>query len=343
MVKADAYGHGLCETARLLSDYGREINRPCVFGAATAEEALTLCGNGIANDILIVGGLQREYASDLIKNGVICTALSADDIRFLDEAAKKAGGTARAHLKLDTGMHRLGLSKSGDIARAAAAFSGAENVSFDGVFTHYATGDSGIAYLEYQYDVFSHLLSVLKKYAHKRVFAKLIKHGAATGALLTDKKYHMDMARVGLSAYGYGTGANGNTAYLKPAMSVSTRIVQISRFDAGELIGYGNNYRLERDSVIAVIRAGYGDGYKRGLSNRGRVSVKGRLCPVVGNVCMDLCMIDVTNIKDISYNDVVYLLNAQMTAEAAALDGNTISYDILTGFSRRINREYINA
>ena len=342
MVKADAYGHGLCETARILSGCGREINRPCIFGAATAEEALTLRGNGISNDILIVGGLQREYAAELIKNNIICTALSAGDIQFLDEAAKKSKAAARVHLKLDTGMHRLGLSKTEDIMRAAKAFFDAGNVSFDGVFTHYATGDSSLPYLECQYDIFNHLLSYIKTYVHKRKYANLIKHGAATGALLTGKKYHMDMVRAGLSVYGYGIGANGNTAAFKPAMSVSTRIVQISKFDAGELIGYGNNYRLERDSAIAVIRAGYGDGFKRSLTNRGKVSINGRLCPVVGNVCMDLCMIDVTNIKDISYNDVVYLLNADITAEDAALDGNTISYDILTGFSRRIKREYIN-
>ena len=341
MAKADAYGHGLCETAKLLSAYGREINRPCLFGAATAEEALILRENGVADDILIVGGLQREYAAELIKNGVICAVLSAGDIEFLNNAAGKAGRAARAHLKLDTGMHRLGLSGAGDIRKAAEAFGDGKNVRLEGIFTHYATGDSNEIYLNYQYDVFNHLLAGVEKHTGRRVFARLIKHGAATGALLTDKKYHIDMVRAGLSVYGYGTGCNGNKAAFRPAMSVYTRIVQISRLAAGEFIGYGNNYRLERDTAVAVIRAGYGDGYKRGLSNRGRVSVKGRLCPVIGNVCMDLCMIDVTNIADIGYNDVVYLLNGQVTAEDAAADCGTISYDILTGFSRRINRAYI--
>ena len=341
MVKADAYGHGLCETAKLLSAYGKEIGRPCLFGTATAEEALILRENGVADDILIVGGLQREYAAALIRSGVICTVLSAGDIGFLNSAAGKIEIKARAHLKLDTGMHRLGLNGADEIEKAVETFTGGKNVRFEGIFTHYATGDSGEVYLNYQYDVFSHLLAGVQKRLGRRGYAGLIKHGAATGAALTDKKYHMDMVRAGLSVYGYGVGANGNKAAFRPAMSVYTRIVQISRLAAGEFVGYGNNYRLERDSVVAVIRAGYGDGYKRGLSNRGRVSVKGRLCPVVGNVCMDLCMIDVTNIADIGYNDVVYLLNGQVTAEDAAADCGTISYDILTGFSRRINRAYV--
>ncbi len=345
MVKADGYGHGLTDVARILSIEAGNTGRRdlLLFGTATAEEALTLRAAGIENGILIVGGLQKEYAESLIRTGVVSTALDAEDAEVLGAAAKKLGMPAYAHIKLDTGMNRLGLSDRKGLARTLTAFSRQNGLILSGAFTHYATADGNIDYLEYQYAQFCGMLKALKKSIGRVKYGGLTIHSANSGALLTDKKYHMGMVRAGLAIYGFGRGARGESLHLKPAMSVSTRIVQVKNIPAGEYIGYGNNYRLSRDSLVAVIRAGYGDGYKRALSNLGKVSVNGALCPVIGNVCMDLLMADVTGVTPpAEKGGTAYLINEAVTAAGLAESCGTITYDILTSFSRRANRDIIN-
>ena len=341
MVKAEGYGHGLIETARILSNAAaaRNEGHKLLFGTATAEEALILRAAGISNDILVVGGLQYGFINDLIKNRIISTVLDNADIAVLGAAAAKLSIPAYVHMKIDTGMHRLGFYYKAAVCGALNCFSAHKNVILSGVFTHYATADSDINYLDYQYGAFLDTLSYIKSRVKRAEYNRLCKHGANTGALLTDKKYRMDMVRAGLSVYGFGRGADAQKIPLKPVMSVSTRIVQVSKVAAGEYIGYGNNHRLSRDSVLAVVRAGYGDGYKRALSNKGQVCINNQLCPVIGNVCMDMLTADVTDLKKLTEKGgTAYLINGMISAETLSEMCGTVTYDILTSLSRRANR-----
>jgi len=342
MVKADAYGHGMIQIAHALSNKNL-INSADAFGVATAEEALLLRDSGISARILTAGGPPEEYfAADTVKRGIIHTIITENDVAVLNAAARKAGAVALAHLKIDSGMHRLGVYGGAQLAKIMYALRCTDNVRLTGVYTHYATADSDAHYLNWQFDNFSRALKQIRAYTKN---APLCVHAANSAAFLRSPKYHNDMSRCGIALYGYAPTLIPHSTItphsFRPAMRVYTDIAQIKTLPARSYIGYDNNYRTQMETVTAVIRAGYGDGFKRCLSNRGFVSVKGVLCPIIGNISMDCCTVDVTAVPDINIKDRVYILNEQVTAQNIANAAGTISYEILTSFKGRVKRVYV--
>jgi len=336
MVKADGYGHGIAETARVLSG-----TADC-FGVAAIGEGLLLKDRGITNDILVTSPPEEYAVRDGIERGLILTVADSVSLDMIARAARSIGKPARVHVKIDTGMRRLGISDRGQFGRILKRAVSSEFVSLEGIFTHYATADTGGYFFEHQYNEFKGFLKIAEKVLGAKAYGRLIKHGANSGAALRGAKYHMDMARAGLLLYGCLPAKDlAGSSMLRPVMSVTTGIAQLKRVKAGDAVGYGGTYICPKDALLAAVRIGYGDGYPRALSNRGYMAVRGTRCPIVGNACMDLTMIDVANVPDIGYNDTVEVLGGGISMEGLASRCGAIPYEIMTGFhGSRILRKY---
>ncbi|GHV01904.1 alanine racemase [Clostridia bacterium] len=343
MVKADAYGHGICETAAALRD-----TADC-FGVAVADEAFLLqdksaaAGKGAGKDILIVGPVEEYAAREAVRRDLNLTLANRENLDILISAARAAGKRARVHIKVDTGMHRLGIGNIGEFQTVLRRAASSEYIRLEGVFTHYATSDTGGDYAEYQYGEFRRFLGIAREALGERAYGRLVKHGACSGAILRDVRYHMDMARAGLVLYGcFPSPDLAGKIHIRPAMRVTAGVAQLKRCAAGDKVGYGNAYACPRDCLLAAARIGYGDGYKRAFSGNGFAVVRGARCPIVGKVCMDLTMIDVTNVTNMGYNDPVTFLGDGVTADELAARCGTIGYEILTAWhGTRVKREYI--
>lgn len=336
MVKADAYGHGIAETAAALRD-----TADC-FGVAAAREAFLLRDGGVDCDILVVAPVEERAAREAVRRGLILTVACGGDLDLTERAARAERKPARVHIKADTGMRRFGVDSVAEFESILRRAARSEWMRVEGVFTHYATSDTGGEYLEYQYGRFAEFLAAARRAAGEGLCGDLARHGACSGAILRGRRYHMDMARAGLLLYGCCPSPDlADTVELRPAMRVTAGIAQLKRCRKGDAVGYGNAYVCPRDCLLAAARIGYGDGYMRSLSNRGFGSARGVRCPVVGNVCMDTTLFDVTNVTNIGYTDTVTVLGDGVTADELARACGTISYEILTSFhGARVKREY---
>jgi alanine racemase len=331
IIKADAYGHGLIQTARALSE------ADC-FGVARTDEALSLREANIKKDILLMGGFDDETTlKELIKNNIILSVHSCEELKILLSLAKKYDGIIRVHLKIDSGMHRLGISDKKTLENILNDISKTKNIKCEGLYTHYATSDCDILFLEEQYKSFCELTNNYK----------FLKHSANSAAIFQDKKYHMDMVRAGIALYGYINNPDLKTFdgkiiqnILKPAMSIYADIVQIKSLDAGEYIGYDKGYKTKRPAKIAVISVGYGDGYPR-FVNKGYVFIKNKKCKILGKVCMDLTAVDVTQVENIAYKDKAEIFGKNIGANVVARWNKTISYDILSSITKRVNKIWV--
>ncbi|HEY8419577.1 MAG TPA: alanine racemase [Clostridia bacterium] len=331
MIKADAYGHGLIQTASAL-------NEADCFGVARINEALSLREANINNDILLMGGFDDETTlKELIKNNIILSIHSYEELKILLPLAQKYDALIRVHIKVDSGMHRLGISDKKTLNNILDEISKTKNIKCEGLYTHYATSDCDTLFLEEQYKNFCKLTNNYNYF----------KHSANSAAIFQDKKYHMDMVRAGIALYGYINNTNLKTFdkknvqdILKPAMSVFADIVQIKSLDAGEFIGYDKGYQTTRPTKIAIISIGYGDGYPR-FVNKGYVIIKNKKCKILGKVCMDLTAVDVSEVNNISYKDKVEIFGKNIGADTVARWNNTISYDILCSITKRVNKNWI--
>ncbi|HEY8423681.1 MAG TPA: alanine racemase [Clostridia bacterium] len=331
VIKADAYGHGLVQTARALKD------ADC-FGVARACEALALREANIKNDILLMGGFEDDYIlKELIKNNVILSIHSEEELNILSSAVKDYSNKIRIHIKVDSGMRRLGVTDQKSLKNILKKIYESKNIQIESVYTHYATSDWDVSFLEEQYNNFLNLTADLK----------YPKHSANSAAIFQDKKYHMDMVRAGIILYGYInnpelTAFDGNKVrgLIKPAMSIYADILQIKTLEAGEYIGYDKGYQAKRPSKIAIISIGYGDGYPR-LVNKGYVIIKNKKCKILGKVCMDLTAVDITDVPNVSYQDKAEILGKNIGADVVARWNKTISYDILCSGTKRIKKTWI--
>jgi alanine racemase len=333
VVKADAYGHGAVECARRLAAEGAEW-----FGVASPEEGVGLRRAGLAQNVLCFGGFWEGQAELCLGERLTPVVYRLDMAAALDAAARAAGVTADVHVKIDTGMRRLGVRHE-DAAEFASRMEGFEGLRVDGLMTHFASADEPgrDCFTSEQLSRFRGAVEVFRARGHRPTYV----HMANSAATFAHKETWGNMVRPGGVLYGLwrdvlppGVESPG----LRPVMSIKTRVTLLKRIGPGETLGYGCTFEARRETLVATLPVGYHDGYTRALSNRGRVIVRGQLVPVVGRVSMDLTLLDVTDVEGVSLGDRVTLLGSDgphsLTAEDLAETAGTISYEITCGVKR---------
>ena len=334
MVKANAYGHGAPAVARALAEEGSDA-----FGVATLEEGLELRQAGIRSPILVVAGLFLEQLDQYFENDLTPVAYDIDSLRRLENAVQARSATMNVHLKIDTGMGRIGFLAN-EMDGWLDELKKLKALRLQGIFSHFSTAEHVAGdFTRAQLVTFSNLVQRLRAEG----IAPPLVHLANSAATITLPAAYFDMVRPGIMLYGiYPSTAMANQIELKPVLSWQTRIVQLKKVPAGTSISYGQTFVTERESLIATLPVGYADGYSRLLSNRGAALIRGRRAPVAGRVCMDLTMLDVTAIANVQQGDEVVLLGRQGDAEISADEmagwANTISYEVLTSIAARVPR-----
>ena len=330
VVKADAYGHGAARISEAAIRRGADM-----LGVATVAEAMELREAGVESEILLLGGVDPCEALTVVENSLTPACYSLRTLEALSEAAVRGGKEARYHLKVDTGMTRLGVG-AGELESFFAVAAELPGTSLGGVFTHFASAENEDGeYTRHQMKVFREVLSSLDALGVKYGLA----HAANSAALQRFPDSRMDMARPGIMLY--GSGGLGEAA-LRPVMKFKTRIAQTRKAPKGTAVSYGGTFVAKRDSLIATLPVGYADGYPRKLSNRAKVSVGGILAPVAGAVCMDFVMVDVTDVPGVGTGDEVTLFgDGAVSVEDVSLWAETIPYEILSMISPRVPRVYV--
>lgn len=342
IVKADAYGHGAVFTARAIADCGIDF-----FGVSCIDEAMQLRDSGITQDILILGHTNpsQENINKLIKNNITQTVFNFEQTEML---SKMAYGNIKAHIKIDTGMNRLGLSwtsrnKDDETINKIKKIKSLKNIDCEGIFTHFAISDDvKSGFTHEQFHLFHELTELLER---EDIYFKL-KHAANSGATINFKKTHLDYARCGLILYGLYPSKNMQNIGLVPAMQLKTVISQLHTVKQGETVSYSRTYKAGRDIKAATLPIGYADGFSRLLSNSASVLVRGRQAPVIGRVCMDQCMIDVTECPNVKIGDIVTIFGSDeisgeyIGVEQIAEMTESINYEVVCLIGKRVPRIY---
>ncbi len=334
VVKANAYGHGACEIAEVLADEGSDG-----FGTATVEEGIELRQRGIQSPVVVLAGIYPDQLEDIERYDLTPVICESEVLSRLKKLAKKQKRPINFHLKVDTGMGRIGFS-SLEVASWLPELRGLEMLKLQGVFSHFSRAESVLhKHTKKQLESFQQVLQELQANGHHPSFV----HLANSAAIITLPEAYFTMVRPGLMLYGiYPSTEMVNEISLKPVLTWKTSIHQLKRVPKGFSISYGQTFTTQRESMIATLPLGYADGYKRSLSNRGVVLVQGQRAPIIGTICMDLTMVDVTDIRGVNQGDEVVLLGQQkeaaISADEMASWANTISYEILTSLSARVPR-----
>lgn len=339
VVKANAYGHGTLCVAKTVLKNGADC-----LGVATAEEALTLRKAGISAPVLILGITGSAYADELVSEDITLTVSSYHQAKAVSEAAGRIGKTARLHLAVDTGMSRIGFGTDEEAVREIVEISKLPHLMIEGIFTHFSKADEADkSYTKLQ---FSRFMELCEKLSAQGIEIP-VRHVCNSAATIEFPEYHLDMVRVGISLYGCypSEEVDHNKISLLPVMALKSRIVNIADKPKGTLVSYGGTYETKEKTKIATVSVGYADGYMRALSNQAEMIVDGVKVPVVGRICMDQCMIDVTNVHNIDVGDEVILFGKgggqEITpAYLAGLIG-TIDYELLCTIGARVARVYL--
>lgn len=334
IVKADAYGHGSAECARALYEEGVRY-----FAVATLDEAEELIASGLKADILILGFVDEDRLEEAVRFGVISGIYSTGYARKLNEEAARQGRTVSVHIKLNTGMNRLGYDPLDpsfrDRIKELKEF---KNLSVEGAFSHYSTADEeDLTYSERQRKIFENAVELIKEEGFD---LKLIHISNSAAAMIFDCPVS-NAFRPGLVLYGYSPlPGERMKEHLKPVMSVYTHIANTFTLKKGESIGYGRKYTADSDRRIATLTTGYADGYLRSFGKEGYVLINGRKAKIRGNVCMDMMMVDITDIPDVKATDIPVLFGEELPATLPAQWAGTIPYEITCGLSKRVTRIY---
>lgn len=331
VVKADAYGHGAVNVASALQkEYLADA-----FAVATPYEGELLRTSGIDRPIVVLGALcDSDDALRSVLYGLSQAVTDVSDVRALSAAAAALNKPASAHIKIDTGMSRIGITGGEALNEVLDAFEANPNVRLDGMFTHFCAAESDEEFTLLQKKRFEDAREcVLSRGYHP------VCHAAASTAMLKPG-FGFDMIRAGIALY--GTGVKELAGIVRPAQKLVSSCVALRSVKKGDTVGYGRRFTAQRDSVIMTVPCGYGDGYPRSLSGKADVLVHGRRAPITGNVCMDMLMADVTDIPGVSRGDEVVLLGTQgderITPDELAEKSATIPYEIMLGFSTRVAR-----
>ena len=339
VVKADAYGHGSVECARRLEAEGVDW-----FGVALPEEGIQLRKSGIRKLILCLGSFWAGQEHSLLNYNLTPVIYQVEKAELLDRAAKERGTNVDIHVKVDTGMGRIGVRYDA-VAEFADRLKDLGNLRVQGLMTHFAAADDlgEDNFTTLQITRFKESVAIFEE----RGFHPVYKDLANSPGAIVHPESRQTMVRLGGVLYGLGDDVlpkNVEKPELKPVLSLHTKIAHIKRVPEGETLGYGRTFRTERDSVIATVPIGYQDGYSRTLSNTGRAIVGGAYVPVVGRISMDWTLLDVSELPNINVNDEVILIGEKdglrITAEELAVKTGTISYEITCGINRRVVRQY---
>lgn len=338
VVKADAYGHGSVQVSRLLQELGADY-----LAVSSIDEAVELRHNDITMPILILGHTPKEQVSQLIKyhitQAVTCKAKALE----YSEEAVRCGGTLKIHIKVDTGMSRLGYLCDGDYfengVEGICEGCSLPGLNAEGIFTHFAVsdepGEQCRAYTEHQFRLFTDVIKQVEERLGKR-FA--IRHCANTGAVARYPETYLDMVRSGLLLYGYGEFAE--ELNLKPVMSLKAAVSTIKTYPAGTAISYGGIYVTPHKTRIGVIPYGYADGFFRCLSNKCSIMTAEGPAPQRGKICMDMCMIDLTDKMGVDVGSEVEIFGKQNSINDLAALAGTIPYELTCAVSKRVPRIY---
>lgn len=339
VVKADAYGHGAVELA------GKFEHKADYFGVAEINEALELRKNGITKPILILGFTAPENFAAAVKHDITLTMFQPKMLLKLSQTAQALCKTAKIHFAVDTGMSRIGWDVSEQSADEAAEAFRLPNIEVEGIFSHFATADeTDKSFSMRQREDFERFIAMLTE----RGVDIPIKHLNNSAGILEFDKY-FDMVRAGIIIYGLYPSAEvkesiGEKLPLRPAMELITHVAHVKTIPAGKSISYGATFVTEQEMRVATLRIGYADGYPRALSGKGEAIIHGVRCPILGRVCMDQMMVDVSALESIEIGDTATLVGKNggefISAEEVADNSFSFNYEFVCGISRRVPRVY---
>lgn len=336
VVKADAYGHG---AVRVAQEFDETVD---YFAVAVIDEAMQLRRNGVKKPILLLSYSNPLGYKKLIQNNVSATVYDENEAIALSKVARQLGKNVVIHIKIETGMNRIGFADNDESVEAIERITKLPFVTVEGIFSHFACADDCDKTSANKQT--ARFKAFLQKLEQKNIHIAL-KHMCNSGGII-DLDDHYDMVRVGISMYGIypSNEVKKDRIELKPAMKVVSHVIYIKTVLQGERIGYGHTYEAKSDRKIATVWIGYADGFNRSLSNKGYVLINGQKASVVGNVCMDQMMVDVTNIKDVAVGDFATILGKDgdkiITAEEFGELSGSFSYEVVCTFMPRIKRFY---
>lgn len=336
VVKANAYGHGAEHIAKAACEAGASC-----FGVALPEEGVTLRGAGITQPVHILAESAHDAIPLIVENDLTATICSLEFTRALSQEAVRRGKTVRAHVKVDTGMNRIGLFPE-TVIEFMRNVRDLPGIELEGIFTHFSEADNPNSdYTDRQLERFNNLISDLEKAG----ICPPIKHAANSAAVYLHPASHFDMVRIGISMYGlHPSDATKGLINLKPALAFKARLSFVKWLACGEGVSYNRTHKATCDTRIGTVPAGYGDGYSRLLSNKGRVLIGGCSYPVVGNICMDQFMVDLGVDSTAKVDDEVVLIgrqnNEEISADELAATLGTINYEVVCMINSRVPRVY---
>jgi alanine racemase len=337
-IKADGYGHGAVEASKVFLENGADR-----LATATLGEAIQLRRHGVEAPILVLGYVPEYFYPLLLEHGVSATVYRLSHATALSAAALEAGRKAVVHVKVDTGMGRLGF-RVDEAADAVIEIDSLPGIEVEGVFTHFAVSDKADkTYTRRQFEKYMRVIEELGN----RGFDVPVKHVSNSAAIIDLPEYSLDMVRPGIMLYGLYPSPHVDHKRVKllPAMALKAKVSHVKRVPHGTELSYGLTYSTERESRIATLPVGYADGYRRGLSNVGEVTIDGRRAPIVGRVCMDQCMVDVTDTRRVKVGDTVTLFgdgsDGAPTVEEVAGWLDTIVDEVTCGVGKRVHRVYL--
>lgn len=338
VVKADGYGHGAIKIAQTLLENGADR-----LSVAVLDEAIELRKAEYKGPVLVLGYTNPGQYGQVIEFNIEQTVYSLKMAQALSKEAARTKKVAKIHIKIDTGMRRIGFEPNASSIKTILAISKLPSVKIEGIFTHFASADEkDKSFTKKQFESFQWVCAELEKADLKIP----IRHAANSAAIIELPETHLDMVRAGIMLYALKPPPEAlRAADLRQVMTLKARISNVKRIHAGETVSYGRTFAADKPTKVATLPVGYADGYCRGLSGKAQVLVHGVRVPVIGRICMDQCMLDVTQVQDVKIGDEAVLFGAQgdnvITVDELAEKLDTINHEIVCGISKRVPRVYI--
>ena len=337
VVKADGYGHGDVAVAKAVAQ------KVTGYAVATLDEAVNLRENGVKKPILVLGYVDPYEFDILVSYEITATVFDVETAQLLADAARVQKKQAHCHIKVDTGMRRIGLEPDENGIAIVKQITALKELSADGIFTHFAASDeTDKTSAEHQFKLFTDFTGRLEKEGIHFTY----RHCANSAAVIDMPQVDLDMVRLGIAMYGMypSDEVKKEKVELFPALDLKSHITMVKEIPEGEKVSYGGTFTTTRTTKLATVSVGYGDGYPRALSSKGYVLVRGQKAPIVGRVCMDQMMVDVTDIENVTRADIVTLIgkdgDAEITVEEIAALAGTFNYEFVCDLGKRIPRSY---
>lgn len=340
VIKTDAYGHGAVQVAQMLEKYEYIWG----FAVATLDEAVVLRVEGIKKPILVLGCIFPDQYMEMLDNDIRMNVYTEDMAKEISNMARREGKTAYLHIKLDTGMGRLGFSITEESVEAITRIGKLPNVRMEGVFTHFAKADEkDKTFTKKQMKEFEYMTKMLKE----KGVSFSYEHCANSAAIIDVPEARFDIVRAGISTFGLypSEEVDKEAVHLKPALALKSHVAFVKEIEEGTPVSYGGTFVAEHKMKIATIPVGYGDGYPRALSGVGYVLIRGKKAPILGRICMDQFMVDVTDIDGVSFGDKVTLIgrdgNEYISVEMLGELSGRFNYEFICDLGKRIPRVYV--